>query len=37
MLRNAANAAAGVLLLEFLKGPEARMTLIQYGYLIPEN
>ena len=37
VLRNAANAAAGVLLLEFLKGPEARMTLIQYGYLIPEN
>ena len=37
LLKSAENAAAGAQLLEFLKGFEARATLIKYGYLIPEN
>lgn len=36
VLKDAENAAAGLLLLEFMKSDEARLTLIQFGYLIPE-
>jgi len=37
VIKNAENAAAGAQLLDFLKGFEARATLIKFGYLIPEN
>ena len=37
LLKSAENAAAGAQLLEFMKGFEARATLIKFGYLIPEN
>ena len=37
LLKSAENPAAGAQLLEFMKGFEARATLIKFGYLIPEN
>ncbi|MEN8008360.1 MAG: molybdate ABC transporter substrate-binding protein [Candidatus Krumholzibacteriota bacterium] len=37
VLKNAKSPAAGARLLEFLQGSVARLVLIKYGYLIPEN
>jgi molybdate transport system substrate-binding protein len=36
-LRDAENPGAALDFLEYLKGPDARMIMIQFGYLIPEN
>lgn len=36
-LKNAENPAGAIELLDFLKEPEARLIMIRFGYLIPEN